>query len=166
MKPNISSKIRGHNKIKFPFIKTGDLRVELGCGDQKHWAQGKFDIRIDINDYGQDLVWDVENGIPLPDDSCTYVYASQFLEHLDDIVGVMNEIWRVLKPNCNLDVYVPNFESEKALLISHTRTFSKYSFDFFQYADYANEYGSSLWNVTSLDVTGDGNIHVIMQPKK
>lgn len=47
---------------------------------------------------GVDVVHDVENGLPFPDETFYYIEAEDVLEHVDDIIKVMQEIWRVLKP--------------------------------------------------------------------
>jgi len=43
-----------------------------------------------------DRVCDVREGLPFPDSSVGIVRAMDFLEHIPDSVGLMNEIWRVL----------------------------------------------------------------------
>lgn len=149
---------------KFPL---GEIRLEIGCGDKEHWRRegGEF-LWIDIRDYGQDLVWDVEEGIPLPDNSCAFIYCSHTLEHMDDLVGVMNECWRVLKPDGVLQIVVPHKDSEKALVPSHVRLFDKWTFDFFQFESYTKDYSVKPWTVLELVVNERPDIHVKMQPRK
>lgn len=122
--------------------------LEIGCGPKNLWHDDRdITMRIDCVDYGQQIIWNVEEGIPLPDNSCKLIYSNQVFEHFDDIVGVFNECWRVLQPEGLLHVIVPHRHAPKALLLSHTRIFDKYSFDFLQYESYSKEYQSQLWKV-------------------
>lgn len=148
---------------KFPI---GEIKVDLGCGDKDHWRKDEERLGIDVMDYGQDITWDVEEGIPLPDNSCSYIIASHFMEHLFDFIGVMNECWRILRKEGILYVIVPHKDSEKALVPSHTRLFDKWTFDFFQYNEYAKNYHSRLWEVKELVVNERPDIHVKMTPHK
>src|SRR3990167_11002256 len=89
----------------------GDLKLDVGCGDSKHDFKNhglKDYIGLDIYDYGQDIVWNIEQGIPLPDNSCSEIFCSHVVEHLDDLITVMNEFWRILKPNGKLSIVCPH----------------------------------------------------------
>lgn len=73
------------------------IRVDIGCGSNKQTVPGRY-IGVDKREYpGVDVVKNVERGMPFADRSVDYVYASHFLEHVDDLIFVMDEIWRVLK---------------------------------------------------------------------
>lgn len=158
---NVSRIRRIANKV--PFLGT-DIKLELGCGDSKHRRKGY--VGLDIEDYGQEIVWDMELGIPLPDSSCTKIYTSHTLEHVGDLIGVMNECWRILKPHGEMQIVVPHKDSEKAHVPSHVRFFDKWSWDFFQYDSYTSEYHSRTWKVMSLVVNDRPDIHVQMSPVK
>jgi predicted SAM-dependent methyltransferase len=142
--------------------------IELGCGPENQWREesDREFTRIDCVDYGQDIIWNIEEGIPLPDNSASYIYASNVMEHLEDFIGVMNECHRVLKSNGELYIVVPHKEHEKALIPSHVRLFDKWTFDFFEYPAYADEYQSNVWKVTELTVNNRKDMHVKMQPIK
>lgn len=149
-------------KARVPQL-TFPINLDLGCFDNKH-RQAGF-IGLDINDYGQEILWDAEQGLPLPDQSCIEIRAFDFFEHVEDFVGIMNECHRVLTVNGILHMRVPNKDHRTAFIPSHIRRFDKYTFDFFQYPAYANEYGSSLWKVLLLD--NDNEIlNVKLQPIK
>jgi ubiquinone/menaquinone biosynthesis C-methylase UbiE len=145
-------------ELKFP------IRLELGCGDDKH--RDKDYVGLDVIDYGQEIAWDMEEGIPLPDNSCAEVYCSHTLEHLEDLIGVMNEIWRVLMPHRILYLIVPHKDHEKAFVPSHINFFSEYSFDFFEYESYAVGYQSRIWKVLEKIVNDRKDLHVKMEPIK
>ena len=94
LRPNKSPKEHNH-----------DLKVDLGCGKAKE----KGFIGIDIGDYGQEIQCDLRKGIPLCGESVSEMRTYAFLEHLqpEEVMYMMFEIWRVLKPNKTVDILVP-----------------------------------------------------------
>lgn len=105
-----------------------DLMVELGCGNEQHRRVGY--IHLDINDTGQDIVWDITSGLPFKDNSCAEIYASHTFEHIErpDLVTLFNECWRCLKPGGVLWVIVPAWNSDSGLIIPHYTQFSEATF--------------------------------------
>lgn len=85
------------------------IRLDIGCGASKEsdW------VGIDILPLkGVDIVHDLEETPwPLPDNSVLVAKASHVLEHINPakgiFVNVMNEIWRVLKPDGQFAFVVP-----------------------------------------------------------
>lgn len=77
---------------------TDTFKLDIGCANCKE--PGGF-TGIDIVDYGQEVVWDVRDGIPFPDNSACEIYTSHFLEHLTnkESIAFFKEVWRVLKPD-------------------------------------------------------------------
>jgi len=74
--------------------------LEIGCGLTRH---GDTTVAIDKVDTPQaDIVRDVaRRGIPFRDNTFDKVYAFDVIEHIepyDDLVFLLNEIWRVLVP--------------------------------------------------------------------
>lgn len=142
-----------------------DLNLELGCGDSDHWKTDKEYVRIDCKDFGQDIVWDLEKGIPLPDNSCKYIYASHIMEHINDFIGLMNECHRVLEKDGELLIIVPSVDHDRAFIPSHVRYFREQTFNFFENPDHANSYGIRLWEIKDLVINERKHIHVRMSPK-
>jgi predicted SAM-dependent methyltransferase len=149
---------------RIPTISQFPIMLEIGCGDAAH--RSKKHIGLDIIDYGQEFVWNIEEGIPLPDNSVSHIHCSHVLEHLEDLIGVINEMHRVLIPGGELYAIVPSQEHEKAYVPSHIRVFTKWTFDFFQYESYVNEYQSSLWEINELVINERKDIHCKMTPVK
>ena len=106
-----------------------DLKIELGSGDENHRREGY--IHLDINNTGQDCVWDITNGLPFKDSSAEEIYASHTFEHIErkDLIGVLNECWRVLKPGGVLWVIVPAWDSDSGLIIPHYTQFNEQTFE-------------------------------------
>ncbi len=84
------------------------VRIDLGCGTRKvKGALGVDNVAI----AGVDVVADLNTGLPFRDNAIDAVYVYHILEHLDDLLGTMNEIWRVCKPGALVFVKVPHAAS-------------------------------------------------------
>jgi len=89
--------------------------LNLGCGNQKNG------VGIDMLDFGQDIVWDLRNGIPLPNDCVKEFFTAHFLEHIarHEMYPLFNEIMRVAKPDAELLAIVPHGETTEADFLGH-----------------------------------------------
>lgn len=83
--------------------KKGLMLVDLGGGLNPLPGYTVVDARPSA-----DIVADLNEGIPLPDNSVGVVHASHILEHLHDKTKSMSEIWRVLAPGGWALVTVPS----------------------------------------------------------
>jgi SAM-dependent methyltransferase len=81
------------------------LKLDLGCGYYK--PEGYigidngigFGAQVENQDNFPDLLMDIDNNfLPFEDNSCIEVRASHFLEHSNDGVHVIDEIFRVVHP--------------------------------------------------------------------
>jgi SAM-dependent methyltransferase len=86
-------------------LKQDMIKLNLGSGPRKGdngWTN------IDL--FGSDINHDLKKGLPLEDDIVDMVYSSHVFEHIpyQDLLGVIAEIRRVLKPGGALLVCVPN----------------------------------------------------------
>jgi predicted SAM-dependent methyltransferase len=55
------------------------LKVNVGCGSEpfKGW------LNLDLEPTAHaDVLWDIRDGLPCPDASCSFIYSEHFLEHL------------------------------------------------------------------------------------
>lgn len=61
------------------------FKVNLGCGKEplRSWTNVDID-----SDSSADILWDVTDGLPFPDNSCAFIYSEHFLEHLPVGQGV------------------------------------------------------------------------------
>jgi len=104
--------------------------LDVGCGNNKI----KGAIGIDkSSDTQADIIHDL-NKFPYPfnNDEFDMVICNDILEHLDDIVTVMEEIHRISKPNAMVKIRVPHFSDSNAYSdITHKHFFSRQSFDCF-----------------------------------
>lgn len=154
-----------------------NMRLEIGCGDEKHRAPGH--VGMDIADYGQEIVWDLTEGIPLPDNSVVGVRASHVLEHIDrqHLLIVMNELWRVIKPGGTLDAVVPHMENPKAWILPHYTRWNEAMVTFMT-GELSEDYvpgqvnhstGTDeikLWKIVEMVKNDRLNLHFTLTPQK
>lgn len=112
----------------------GPIKLDIGCGEHKKEGY----IGVDKIPFpGVDVVHNIEDGLPFGNNSVDIIYAKHALEHLYKFDFVMDEIWRVLKPDGILEVIVPHWASCTAHSEFHTRFFIFNSFN--SYDDNYNE---------------------------
>lgn len=104
--------------------------LDLGCGNKKR--QGA--IGIDFNDRTDaDIIHNL-NVFPYPLQESTFdeVYLDNCLEHLDNVISVMEEIYRLCKSHGTVKVIVPYFRSVWACIDpTHQHFFTVNSFAYF-----------------------------------
>jgi predicted SAM-dependent methyltransferase len=123
-------------------------KLNLGCGPYP--IDGY--VNIDANPRQKpDLCRDVRRGLPYDDASVDHIVASHFLEHLscDEMLDVMEECYRVLKPGCVLSITVPLMEFSS---LDHKQFMGADSFDIFgrDAAEYFNR--KFVWVIQSKQV--------------
>lgn len=83
-------------------------KIQIGGG--KHTKEGYLNIDIVPP---ADIVCDVREGIPLPDESASLIFNEHFIEHIDyptSVKKVTKECYRILKPQGKLIIGVPDGE--------------------------------------------------------
>ena len=112
--------------------------LDVGCGQQKFPGA----IGIDMNPHSSaDVIHDL-NRFPYPfaDNEFEEVYCHSILEHLDDVVKVMEEIHRITMAGGMVRIKVPYYTSFDAYTDpTHQHFFTSRSFDYFR-EDYAYHY--------------------------
>ncbi|MBD2189808.1 glycosyltransferase [Pseudanabaena sp. FACHB-723] len=87
------------------------LCIDLGCGD---WKPEGF-IGVDIASRPNvDVVANLNSRFPFPDSSADIIRAHDVIEHLEDRIHTMNELWRVAKPDGVIDIRVPSTDGRGA----------------------------------------------------
>jgi predicted SAM-dependent methyltransferase len=103
---------------------------DVGCGNSK--TKGAIGIDISSNTQA-DIVHDL-NKFPWPfnDNEFDEIICNDILEHLDNIITVMEEIHRLGKSNAIVRIRVPHFSSNNAYGdITHKHFFDTQSFNCF-----------------------------------
>ena len=104
--------------------------LDLGCGRNKC----KDAVGIDFNkNTDADIIHDLnEFPYPFDDNEFDKILVNHSLEHLDNVVKVMEEIHRIAKPNALVLIKAPYFTSIDAFVDpTHKHFFSARSFDYF-----------------------------------
>lgn len=105
--------------------------LNLGCGDRVVTDQPA--VNVDVRRVvGVNVVHDL-NVYPWPwgDGTFDKVQGEDVLEHLDDLVAAVDEIWRLLEPGGLLWVRGPHFLGQNACADpTHRRAFNVFSFDY------------------------------------
>src|SRR4029079_9092635 len=83
---------------------------------------------------GVDVVRDIErHGLPFSDSTVTHVWSSHFLEHVHNLVFVMNEIHRVCCDDALVELSVPTLLGPWAAADpTHVRLFNARTFQYFE----------------------------------
>ena len=105
------------NKIS---VSSYPVKIDLGCGFLRYKEKEGY-IGIDILDYGQEIVWDLRSGIPLPDNSVSAIFTCHFLEHIpfQMVKPLMKEVWRVSIPDAEMFIRLPHRENVWANYAGH-----------------------------------------------
>jgi len=116
-------------------------KLNLGCGRKILKDYINIDKQVTK---GIDLVLNLEyEDLPFPDNSIDEILAEHLLEHIENIYHLMNECWRVLKPNCLMKITVPRFPTMSAVNDpTHKRFFCEDSWKYYS-NDYVNKYYSN-----------------------
>ncbi|HEY3325530.1 MAG TPA: methyltransferase domain-containing protein [Planctomycetota bacterium] len=130
--------------------------LDIGCGQAK--TPGAVGIDV-LPGAGVDIVHDL-NKLPWPLESDRFdtVVCSHVLEHLLDLVGVMNEIHRVSRNGAKVKIVTPHFSSLNSWEDpTHMRHFARRSFSFFD-PESKHSYTKNRIKTVSVEVTFGGGL--------
>jgi len=124
--------------------------LNVGCGDKKQPGETGIDI---VGLPGVDYVYDL-NCIPWPfkDNSFDKVVMNNIIEHLDDTIGVMGEVFRILRPGGIVHIETVYWNHKYTWSDpQHKHAFTEISWEFFigkrkeYYTDYRFDMVSFVW---------------------
>lgn len=106
------------------------MKLDLGCGSRKREGAVGADI---IPGSSADVVCNLNGAsYPFKENSFDEIYAVDVIEHLDDTLKTVEEIYRISKPGAIVHIVSPHFSSHNFYSdITHKRAFGVRSFDFF-----------------------------------
>lgn len=139
------------------------MKINLGSGNS---PQEGF-VNIDINpSCNPDLVADISKSLPFQDGSVDYVRAYDVLEHIPigKTIGVIDEIWRVLKPNGTFEHFTPSTDGRGAFQDpTHASFWNINSWFYFTGSAWGKAYGiKSRFVVESLnDILTNNSLRII-----
>jgi len=151
------------------------LRIDLGCGI---WKPQGF-IGVDISPSPNvDVVANLNRRFPFSDNSADIIRAYDVVEHLDNRIHTMNELWRISKPNALIDILVPStdgrgaFQDPTHVSFWNLNSFVYYSIEYPLYLDLCHTYGfRGAFSIVSLNqVVSDTNsiihVHAVLRAVK
>jgi len=133
------------------------LVLELGSGASPTLRPDATVVHLDLVESAPhvELVADLDDGIPCPSNVFDEVLALDILEHLTDVVAIMDECHRVLVDGGRLHLRVPLWGGPWHVTDpTHVRGFGAESFDFFDSskplgAGNGSLYTSRRWRIES-----------------
>lgn len=136
-----------------------DKALDIGCGKQKAEPEA---VGIDRSaDSAADKIWDLDAyPWPLESNQFTRIYMSHVIEHLDDPVRAMAEVYRVARDGATVFVITPHFSSHNSYVDpTHTRHLAAGSFEYFTGKDFQTFSGSAYrFDIIEVQLTFGGNL--------
>lgn len=121
-------------------------KLNLGCGRRKLDGCLNVDRAASVE---PDFVHDLNHfPYPWPDASFNEITAHDVIEHLDDVVAFMKEIWRLGRPGAVVRLTTPHFSCANSYVDpTHKHHLSYFSLDYFTPGHPWNFYGSSGFQI-------------------
>ncbi|HET9918927.1 MAG TPA: class I SAM-dependent methyltransferase [Ktedonobacteraceae bacterium] len=104
--------------------------ADIGCGSHKQadWACGVDRFALP----GVDVVTNLEAALPFEENSFDHIFAIHVLEHIVDLMGLMGELHRVLRPTGVLHIFAPYWRHVHAVADpTHVRFIDMQTFRYF-----------------------------------
>lgn len=146
----------------------GQHDIELGCGKRKALPEL---IGIDCQPFeSADIVADLEQ-TPwrwAEDESCRLVVCHQTLEHIQRLLPVMAEIWRICDEEAYVEIVVPYGAGKPAIQDpTHVRFFTEETFRYWEphYCNGWGDYGIQRhFAICGQDWRENANLWVLLKP--
>jgi SAM-dependent methyltransferase len=116
--------------------------LHVGCGKRKAAGSVGLDLYPGSD---ADVLGDLNHfPYPFPDNTFDEIICEHVLEHLEDLVGVVEEIHRITRPGGKIIVEVPHFTSVYFYQDpTHRRPFTSKTFDYFVEGTEVSHFGYS-----------------------
>jgi SAM-dependent methyltransferase len=135
------------------------LKLNIGCGNKRipgFTGVDRFPCK------GADYVCDVTKGLPFADDTVDEVLMDNFIEHVLDIPGLMQEVLRVCRDVAVISILTPHFSAHSSWRDpTHVHHLSYFSMDHFQRENVSHYIGKGF-NVISRDLSFVGGLMGLM----
>ena len=128
-----------------------ELKLNLGCGEKIY----KDFLNIDkLKLPGVDLVLNLEKTpLPFKTNSVSEIVCEHSLEHVRELLPLMEELWGICKNHAILKISAPYYRYEGAYRdITHARFFTEHSFDYFQDGLAYSYYSKARFNLKKLEL--------------
>jgi len=133
--------------------------LDIGCGTRKIEPDA---FGIDVSPASAaDVVWDLDcYPWPLEENRFARIHMSHIIEHLEDPVRAMAEVWRVARDGADVFIVTPHFSSHNSYTDpTHKRHLAARSFEYFTGKDFPSFRGSPFhFDIVKVELTFGGNI--------
>ena len=143
--------IKEKHEINKTITKPNNIKVNFGCGEKTHLDHINIDKTFLPN---VDLIWDLEKTpLPFKTNSISEVKCEHILEHINNFVPLVEELWRICKPGAIIYVFAPYFRYEAAYRDpTHVRFFTEHSFDYFQKGVKFSHYSKARFKIRKIEL--------------
>ncbi len=134
------------------------MTLDIGCGKRKAEPDA---VGIDWSpDSAADHVWNLDHyPWPLDENAFTRIHMSHVIEHLDDPMRAMAEVFRVARDGADVFVTTPHFSSHNSYVDpTHKRHLAAGSFEYFTGRDFPSFAGAAFrFDIVAVSLTFGGN---------
>ena len=111
-------------------IKEKIKKLNLGSGNDYRNSKHGW-VNLDFNkDVKTDIYHDLNKKLPFKENEFDYILVDNTLEHVEKMLELIDELWRIARAGAIIDIYVPHFSGIYAFKhISHKNYFGIGSFD-------------------------------------
>lgn len=130
--------------------------LDLGCGSRKYDGAIGID-RVPVP--GVDIIADLNKKLPIKDDSVDLIYSYHFLEHVDNFLFIVEEMYRVARNRAIIQIRVPYFMCFDAFTDpTHRNFFTERAFDYFADKIYYNYYSRAKFKILKKNLVINPNL--------
>jgi SAM-dependent methyltransferase len=138
--------------------------LNMGCGNKEY----PHCVNIDKNETDiTHVLWDLNIvPYPFPDNNFKRVYAQDIIEHLDNVITVVDEVHRLLKVDGEFHIRTAAWDTEQSYTDpTHKHWFTIDSFDFFDpETHWGSRYGwytKLKWKILFKEFSGEELVFVM-----
>ena len=104
------------------------VKLNLGCGIIKLKGYINCDLSPEVN---PDKVVDLEKPLPFKTNSVDEIIAHHVIEHVENVIPLLQEMYRVCKKGALIDIRVPHYANAAAWSdLTHRHAFAYTSLDY------------------------------------
>lgn len=128
------------------------MKLDIGCGNNKHEGCIGLDI-VKLNSV--DIIADISKGLPFRDNTFEEIFCHDLLEHFESPIDILEEIWRVARPDAKVSIRVPYCQSYGAFRDpTHKSFFHEETMNhFLEYTDLPNWYSHIRFDIIDVSLT-------------
>ena len=107
------------------------IRLNIGCGIVKLPGYLNCDLSPEVN---PDKVVDLEKELPFKTNSVDKIVAHHVIEHVQNVIPLLKDMYRVCKNGALIDTSVPHYANAAAWSdLTHVHAFAYTSLDYVEY---------------------------------